>query len=658
MTVKMNAAALDEAISAATGLASRISSARTTCLTSIPPGGPDLPSLGMYRVAGTAPEWLREQATDPLGVIRDLAEMLGSEDGSSVTWDGSATGDIEAIKEELGRQIADDLDDIGDVNSPEDLARVQAAIDLLLKYGDDPDITSTVATTLGPEGVATVIEQAAAMTGPYSNYPNPNGIYEDSSYGEEYEKVISLQDDLANALSGAIATASTTGGLPANYGSDLVRSGGPIVASVIFDYGHRNGHEFGTTFLQDAGDELLDWENGEGGMYWSNFPTNSQFGTADMSELVDPTVQWMEALSDNRHASQQVLLDPDKAQYLLERFAPSEDPSGNAAGMVLQTATVDQALENNSYGQNAATISAWAIEHFGGDATAQDGVEEELGGIIATYIRDVDRVAYDTGSAEGSGTYGPDGLPIATNIDGEGFPPFGIRLNRSNLENLLGDIGDNDQAVSLVGSAATRLNEARLNLGIDEVVASGTDLNGPVGTDNPVYAATRSNAGFQGFLYNNLLEGGIADAKTDAEQRQRLAKLLLLPTEYISVPGGPVGSYVVGEIKTQLTNAFVGNGVQDAISGSNDMFNDIQTHTRLQALHTLATSDAGLPVGDLTDTWPNDEHGNPKPIDELTNEEQTAIINMANSGGDGYASGVYSGAVDGRDMLIDLYGDS
>lgn len=658
MTVKMNAAALDDAISAATGLASQISSARTTCLTSIPPGGPELPSLGMYRVAGTAPEWLREQATDPLGVIRDLAEVLGSEDGSSVTWDGSTTGNIEEIKEELGRQIADDLDDIGDVNSPEDLARIQAAVDLLLKYGDDPDITSTVATTLGPDELGNLIEQAAAMTGPYSNYPNPNGDYGESTYADEYEKVVALQDGLASALSGALATASRTGGLPANYGSDLVESNGPLVSSIIFDYAHRNGNEFGTTFLLDAGDALLEWENGEGGMYWSNFPPNYQYGTADASELIDPTVQWMEALSDNTVASQRVLLDPEKAQYLLERFAPSEDPSGNAAGMVLQTATVDQALENNSYGQNAATISAWAIEHFGGSAKAQEGVNEELGGIIATYIRDADRVAYDTGSAEGSGTYGPDGLPGATNIDGEGFPPFGIQLNRANLENLLGDIGDNDEAVSLVGSAASRLNEIRLDQSIDQVAANGIDPNAPVGVDNPVYAATRSNAGFQGFLYNNLLEGGIADAREDAAQRQRLAKLLLLPTEYIKVPGGPVGSYVVGEIKTQLTNAFVGDGVTNTINESNDMFDDIQTYTRLQALHALVTSDAGLPTGDLADTWPVDDNGQPVPIDELTNTQQTALINMGNTGGNGYASGAISGAIDGRDMLIDLYGDS
>lgn len=73
MTVKMNAAALDDAMLAATSLASRIESARQSALSAVPPGGPSLPSLGAHGIVGTAPEWLRGEAEDPLGVVRDLA---------------------------------------------------------------------------------------------------------------------------------------------------------------------------------------------------------------------------------------------------------------------------------------------------------------------------------------------------------------------------------------------------------------------------------------------------------------------------------------------------------------------------------------------------------------------------------------------------------
>lgn len=659
MTVKMNAAALDDAMLAATSLASRIESARQSALSAVPPGGPSLPSLGAHGIVGTAPEWLRGEAEDPLGVVRDLAILLGSQDGSSITWDGSTTGDIAALKTELGRRISRELADVHDIRSPEDLARAQAATDLLLKYVDDPDITATVALELGPEGVARVIGDAAAMTGQFSNYPSTYDVYEDSSYGEEYEKVRHFQDDLANALSGALATASTAHRLSADYGRRLVESSGPLPTAVIFDYGHRKGHVFGKDFLTGAGDALLEWENGGEGMFWQAMADPYQtFGTADQKALQDPVVKWLEALSDNTAASQEVLLDPDKASYLLERHSYGEETRGDAAGMVLQTATVDQALSHGTYGKNAATISAWAIEHYGGKATAQLGVNEELGAIVATYIRDVDRIAYNVRSAEGSGIYEPGAVPAGTLFDDAGFPPYGIRLNRESLKGLLDDIGDNDTAISLIGSATSRLNEVRMNVAIDEVAALTGESDGSMGSRDLVFAAARSNAGLQGFLYDNLLEGGISDARKDEEQRRRLAKLLLVPTDLVKVPGGPLGSYVVGEVKSQLTDAYVGNGASDAVSSANDVFDDIQAHTRIQALHTLVTSDAGLPIGGLADAWPQDAHGHPKSIAELTNEEETAIINLVNTGGEGYASDAFSGALAGTDVFLEQYGGS
>lgn len=111
-------------------------------------------------------------------------------------------------------------------------------------------------------------------------------------------------------------------------------------------------------------------------------------------------------------------------------------------------------------------------------------------------------------------------------------------------------------------------------------------------------------------------------------------------------------------MKSQLTDAYVGNGASDAVSSANDVFDDIQAHTRIQALHTLVTSDAGLPIGGLADAWPQDAHGHPKSIAELTNEEETAIINLVNTGGEGYASDAFSGALAGTDVFLEQYGGS
>lgn len=655
MTVRMNVGALDSAISAVEELANDIANARTACINAVPYRGPSLSSLTGGSVTVTAPEWLREQKTDPLGVVLDLARLLDTDGEGEVVWTGSTDGSIQDIKEELGRQIASRAEELEDVESPEDLDEFLETLELLDTYADDPDVTGAFVNAIGPEGLNRLIQQAGSMTGPYADYPNPNGIYEDSSYGEEFERVVAMQDTLAETLSQSVATASLAGNLPANFGEDFVRGGDPRSAAILFDYAARGGHEFGSEFLVSAGDALIEWENGEGGMYWSNFPGNDQqFGTADMNALRDPTVAWMEALSLSTDGSQEVLLDTDRAAYLLERFSPMEDVEGAAAGKVLQTATIDRALDSGTHGRDAATISSWAIEHFGGDAEPLDGIKEELGGIVATYIRDVDRVSYDLGSAEGSGIYGAGDVPGGT-MDGEGFPPYGIRLNRDALANLLGDIGDNDSAVSIVGGAASRLNSARLDEAIG-AIADNPAPSGSIGTDDPLYNAARNNGSFTGFLYDSMLQGDIASAQGDAEQRQRMAELLLLPADAVKLPGGPIGSYVIGQIKREVTNEFVGDGVSDTIAGSNDAYDDIMSFTQMQALESLVFSDEDIPMGDLAEVWPGAADGDPVPMSELTNEDRTAIINTVRSGGQDYGTAVRNGVDDGRDDLIQQYG--
>ncbi len=656
-TVKIDIAQIRSAISAAEGLAERIDGQRARASYSTPIALPSLEDGSLDKIS----RWLTDNLDD-LTTRRDLAILLDDEGTGTASYTVPADT-ITNVKQLLGEQLADDLDDIDDIRSPEELAKMQAAVKLLMEYSDDATVAGSVANTLGPDKLGDLIEQAAAMTGPYSNYPSTYASYEGTTYSDEYAKVVALQDDLAEALSASLASASRAGKLTPDYGRELVENNGPLVPAVIFDYGHRGGHTFSADFLQDAGDALLEWENGQGGMYWAGFPDDGlNYGTSDHSELRDPTVQWMEALSDNTTAAQQVLLDVDKAGYLLERFSPSEETSGNAAGMVLQTATIDQAMSNSAYyGQNAATISSWAIDHFGGGAKAQDGVNEELGGIVATYIRDVDRISTYTGANPGAGTYGPGDVP-ATALQGDGFPPYGIILDRDKLSNLLGDIGDNDKAVELIGGASSRLNEIRTQIAIGDIqadVAAGNlNLSDPIGTDNPAYSAAAKNAAFTGFLYDGLLEGDMADAKADAEQRKRLAGLLLLPTEYVKVPGGPVGSYVVGQVKEQITQAIVGNGVSESLDNSNTMFNDIQSQTQLQTMRSLLTSDANLPMGDLASVWPTDSHGVPLQIDELSINDKIDIFNTASTGGNGYASSAYNGAADATDRLIDQYGGS
>ncbi|OUZ11304.1 hypothetical protein BHE97_05575 [Aeromicrobium sp. PE09-221] len=652
MTVRMNTDALDSAISAVEELANDIANARTACINAVPYRGPSLPSLTGGSVTVTAPEWLREQKTDPLGVVLDLARLLDTEGDGTVVWTGSTDGSIQDIKEELGRQIAARAEDLEDIDSPEDLDAFLETLGLLDTYAEDPDVTGAFVTAIGPEGLNQLIQRAGSMTGPYAEYPNPNGIYEDSSYGEEFERIVAMQDTLAETLSQSVATASLAGKLPDDFGSDFVRGGDPRSAAILFDYAARGGHEFGSEFLVSAGDALLEWENGEGGMYWSNFPGgDQQYGTADLNALRDPTVAWMEALSLSTEGSQEVLLDTDRAAYLLERFSPMEDVNGEAAGKVLQTATVDQALDPGDRGRDAATISSWAIEHFGGDAEPPDGIKEELGGILGVYIYDVYEAIPGRGLDIEPGTYvRPPG------DRGDGWPVHGITINNEDLRGLLGDIGDNDSAVSIIGSAANNYNQVRIDDAVQSAIADG----GQVGGDDPITMTTGTNAANLGFLYDGLLEGGISSAEDDAAQRRRMAELLLLPTNAIDVPGGPVGTYVVGEIKKHLTNEFVGDGVNEAITGANDVFTQLSRQTWLQTFETMLTAEGGdqLDLGDARDQWPTNAAGNPIPTEDLSDQEVLNLILAIQDGDGGYASTALSEAAAQMERHLDRYGVS
>lgn len=649
MSVEMNHEALDDAIEHMGDLAERVEQSRRRCVLANPNRGPELPSLDYSGVTGVAPQWLRDNVTDPITIVRDLARMLDTEDTGSVVWDGSTTGSIDDIKTEVGRQLADRLDDPADIDDPEDLDRYLASLEMLERYADDPEVTTAFATELGPEGVANVLNQAATLTGQYSNFPNTMDMYEDSSYGEQYERVIAMQDTLGDTLSTVLGTASREGDLAESFGRDMVEQGGPQAASILFDYGARGGVEFGTDFLTDAGDALLDWENGQGGMYWTAFPQNNQFGTSDSEAQRDPVVQWMEALPHNVEASQETMLDEGRASYLIERTSPTEDDWGTAAGDVLQTATIDQALNDDSTGQNAATISAWAIDHYGGEAEPSDGVKEELGGIVATYIRDVDG-SLASGADLPPGTYGPGEAPSGL-LQADGFPPYGIEIDRDALRGTLSDIGDNDSALSIVSGAANRFNDARLAVAIEENAGSEE-----TGSDSVMYNAVRQNGGLNGFVLDNMLEGGISAARDDEEMRQRIAELALAPTEGLKAVGGPVGSYVVDQITGEVTDAFVGTGVADSIDGSNDVFETMTETSQQQALQAMVNSD-GVPTGELANIWPT-SHGSPVDAADLDPAEWRNILNEVRGGGYGQASAAVNAINDGQDDFLSQYGGS
>lgn len=655
MTVKLDAAALDSAITGLKDLASAIDFHRNWCTKDSPV---PLDSLAEGTGLTHVRDWMLDQVTEPLQVVRDLARLLDTEGGGTVEIEGS--GDIDTLRAMLGTEIAHHMADFGDLDTPEDIEDFETLMTMLDKYKDDIVVSGAFHTELGPEGLAQILDKARALTDPGGQYAanleNLTGE-SDPTYANASQLAVEFQDGIATLLADSLATGSLWKDFPDSYAKEFADYGNGSTAAIIFDYAGRNGDVFAYDFLNDAGDALLEREDGLGGMYWSGMGDGIQFGTAHMDSLQDPVLQWMEALKHNAGASQHQLLDPDRAEYLLdERFYLYEDVEGGAAGDVLATATINQAFNTGTMGEDAAKISSWAIDHFGGGADVRDGMKEEMGGIIATYIADADRVA-QSGTTDGAGVY-EDGELLPAWLKNQGLPPYGITMDVSDLRGVLNDIGDNDVAASAVADATMRLNAVRLQAGIDsELGDTGEQIV------DPILRSTGSNAQLTGFMQDNLLSGGIMDAESDAKSRKKMAELFTIPLNLIPTTGtGPVGPFIMGQVKEQIVTGYVGTGVPDAISSSEEKFGEAKNATTLQALQIILESNANhgpdqqLPVGNLTDTW-HHTNGHPDPVSSLSDSEISAILASAEGGiSNGYAGPVKDEVDGGIADLISQYG--
>lgn len=663
-TVTIGIDSLRTAIDKLDTLASSISSARASAQAGTPIG---LPSLADGSALSRKVRWLEEQKA-PLQTVLDLGILLDDKHSGTVSFTGS--GDIDSIKAMLGRELANDLDDVGDIEDVGDRERMTELAAVLARYATDPAVAAPFAQELGPDGVVSVLQQLRGLTdetGSYLNWIAADGedVWKETGHLEE------LQDSLATSLAQAVGAASNVEGFDKDFGDQLVNgdhSDGWSIGT-LFQYGAKNDVVFGEDLLVSAGEALLEREESMG---WQQWQVNQQpptlFGTdhSDDKLVDDPVLQWMTSLANNSDASQTILLDEDRAQYLLgTRNPPYEEPPGSAAGDVLKSATIDQALDPGERGKNAAQISSNVIEMFGAgigadgksdhsDIEVLEGVQEELGGIIATYIADVDTAVQGGVTGLPNGTYAHEsGLPDW--LKDRGMPPYGITTSPEDIQDILNEIGDNTTAVSTVAQATTHYNQARLDhYAIDRILHP--DAEG----DNFLLAAGNS-AQLTGFMQDSMITGDIDDATERAAERKKIAGLFTLPLDVIPVGkmikpvagealteyvASPIAKYIIGDIDKSIESGFTGNGAASATSAGNDAYGAAVVQTRVQALYTLVTAevidDAGthhtLPSGNLPDHWPSDPYGNPKTPGELSKQDIAAIMQQVDN--DGYGGEV------------------
>ncbi len=664
-TVRIDVAFLAQAKSGLTTLANNIDTQRASAQHGTPIA---LTSLSNSSALARSALWLHDQE-GPLQQLIDLGTLLETDGSGIASYEGDGSfGEIEAL---LVKEIVDQVKDFDDMDSVNDREQMEEFATILARYAHDPDISGAVVNGLEAEGAVHAFYDMQSWLTEQSQPNYRGGEYIDTN--AERQRIQGLQDDLAGTLATMIGTAGREGRPPldADFGRQMVESDGRgWGVATLFDYGSANNVDFGENILVSAGEALLEREEVQGSRYWDGPMGGTSilpFGTNqdDDQAMNDPTLQWLQVLDNNADASQTILLDTDRAKYLLgERESTYEDNKGAAAGDVLRVATVDQALGYNPKyddagspedvrARNAAQISSNTLDMFGEGAEALGGVDEEIGGIIATYIADVDRTA--TRSPDGGpGTYSGEHPRRPDFLEGSDLPYYGINIDKDDLTDILEDVGDNETANSTIGGAAARYNQVRLNDGASVSLEGNADgqPSWTIGEPgDPMVKAIHESSQLQGYLQDSLINGAIDGAEDEAEAKRKVASMFTLPLDYVPVPGGPAGNFIVGEIKDQIIDGYVGDGVNEAISAGNDQYETGRRHTRLQAYYAVLGAESENPWGELNagdqtrveergdesqyllgglrDSWPGAETGNPVPPSELSDDQIRAILDEA-----------------------------
>ena len=640
---------LTAARSSLTQLASAIDAQRARATGGTPVS---LPSLQEGGPAARAAAWLEEQGPK-LQTVIDLATLLDSKGSGSASYTG--TGDFAEAEEQLGRELGHQLDDL-DIDDAEDRARYQRLADLMTRYKDNKGVTTGTLDELGTDGARELIEKLAAMTGdpPTSNYWQ--AVEPPASPGDELEALGHLQSSVAAGLTGMLGSATQHNWVDSeDWGKGIAQDW--VVASILLRSADKNNTVLGPQFTQTVGHELMDWEAGDPMRHQGLTGLAATFGGETLNDdNGDALRQLIKAGDNSPDSAQAIMLDHELASYLMHDRLTSEHLASSMDDLV-RIATVDSANDpNRQRAENAAGISSWTL-HYAAENDLDDHYDEELGGIVGTYITDAYQLTTDV-----------DVRDIVGDV-----PPFRLtdEVSRTDLTAVLQHVGGNETATSIIGDHATRLNQMLIDHGAQESLdgrASNTNaFEGGTGED-PLYLQLHGAAGFRGYLEDELAQGMHADGVDEEEARRKTAELFTLPLDYVPTDalgtvGGGAADYLIGDIKDQIVDGYVGDPAHAAAVEGNEHYLSAKQATKIQAYYALIEAHSDHPTdgssqsgtmadpegGSVFDTklrhdWPTDAYGHPKPPGELTHQEMEDLV--AQHGDETGVAGATSSEVD------------
>ncbi|MFE6645550.1 hypothetical protein ACFVJS_03240 [Nocardioides sp. NPDC057772] len=534
------------------------------------------------------------------------------------------------VQAQIGDYTAKKLEDLDDIDSVAERKEAEKWFSILGKHSDDRDFGEAVIDRLGPQGVNNVIHQMTGWTRTQITYPD----YENPpvSIGDETMALQKLQREGAGNLAALLGSASRGGWIDnADYAEKIGQDS--TAAAILLHAAEGRNVELGADFTHKLGTQLLETENGDP-LRYSQINYGLSFGGESfMDENGDPLRQFVKVADNGIGSAQAVMGDENMAKYLMhDRLTASH--MADDMDSVVRAATVDAAMEPGETGKKAAEIASWTIDYAASE-DLDEAYDEELGGIIGTYIA-------DTYAAIDNGAY-----PLP---EGQEIPPFHANFNKDDLSSVLKDVGNNETATSIIGTQSGKLTQLMFDQGalasLDGRVAGAGEFH-PDTPGDPLIDKIGSAAGLRGYLEDQLAEGMLEGSEGDEEARRKTAELFTLPLDLIPVDklgpvGGLAGGYLLDGIKEQVIDGYVGDPSKSAAIEGNNNYESARRATELQALYAIARAESDVPPAGhadpevrtgadgvsrfKTEGWPTDPAGVPIPPGKLTPEQMATVL--------------------------------
>ena len=528
-SVSIDISALEGAISALTGLASKIESQRSRVVSGTPCPVPSLSDGTVSQVVA----WLNDQEPE-LSTRLDLAKLLDTHGAGVATYTTDADT-LANTQQMLGSKLAERVNDISYDTDPDDLKTLN---EILGNRATDVQVMSAMYTDLEPRGTAQALAMLEANVHAFNDTA---GV------------------DLAKTLRTGLATATKDPYFDsANFGKDLTRY---LVAPLLDDDEQQWAEEhvpgmngasllafmmrdvdYGPDFLKSAADEMAYFEKQSDKGYmpasvWYSHNGYSAFNEGEGMDYADPMAEMMRAMSRQPQVGYDFIREPGNADYFFDKRDWSNDGYDGISALADRVSTdpTIYAAHPHEAAMIASQFVDWTANSPGFNADDAKAASDSVAHLLRSYMPSVG-AAMDGGGEDGD----PDILAAGKKLPGFGELENMPRFYRRDLAAMTGvamstEGGMTDLAGGMSDFRQTQINDLAQTLAQDpDNEDARTSLLGVMTDDAELRGFTTKIAG----------QTAIDDAHSTDQQRQFWTNLLAEGAKEIPIKPPIVGTIV------------------------------------------------------------------------------------------------------------------